>query len=147
MAGVRVALQQYRPNGGAAPAGQVFAITGICQDAHFRLQSSLFGGEHRPEDLALLYLGAPEFGPGSGAATGNEDEPYFILRRGYAGGEVVVTVRIDWEGIFTVLSNDDDFAELMFGELLQPSSPDDINRGWSDDPETLAAFEQILSLK
>jgi hypothetical protein len=143
---MRVGLQQYRPNGGSAPAGQVFAVTGICQDAHFRLKPGLLVGENRPEDLALIYLGAPEFGPGT-APDASEEEPYFILRRGYLNGEVIVAARIDWEGIFTVLSNDDEYAERLFREFIQPSSPEEINRQWSSDSETVEMFQQMIAMK
>jgi hypothetical protein len=103
----------------------------------------VFSGEHRSEDLALLYLGAPEFGS---ASSSNEEEPHFILRRAFSGSEVVVAIRIDWEGVFTVLANDEEYAERLFRELIQPCSPDEVNRGWSDDSETLAMYQQLLAL-
>lgn len=137
---MRVPLPQTKPNGHVPKPGQVYAITGICQEPSFRLRS--LGG---PDDLCLVYLGAPQFGaPGHGGA---ETEPYLILRRWIEPAEAVVALRVEWEGVFTLLANDDSAAEETFRQLLQPAQAEDVQRQWSDDVETLALFEEWLQLQ
>lgn len=137
---MRVPLPQTKPNGHAPKPSQVYAITGICQEPSFRLAT--WSGA---DDLSLVYLGAPQFGPpGQGGA---ETEPYMILRRWVEPTVAVVAVRVEWEGVFTVLANDDSAAEDMFRQLLQPAQVEDVQRQWSDDAETLDLFQEWLQLR
>lgn len=136
---MRAPLPQIKPNGHAPRPAQAFAITGICQEPSFRLN-----GLSGPNDLCLIYLGAPQFGaPGQG---GSDAEPYMVVRRWIEPGEAVVTLRVEWEGVFTLLSNDDAAAEQAFQQLLQPAQPEDVQRQWSSDADTLALFETLIQL-
>lgn len=142
---MRVPLPQIRTNGHTAPHGQVFALTGMCQDPHFRLRGSQLGGDN---DLCLIYFGASGFGEAPSQATGSDEtDPYFVLRRQTGDGEVTVAVRVDWEGIFTILSNDDEAAESAFHELIEPSRPEEVTRQWSDDASTLEMFFNLIHLR
>ncbi|MHB8736094.1 MAG: hypothetical protein ACYC6M_12410 [Terriglobales bacterium] len=147
---MRVALQHFRPNGGSFHGEQVFVISGLAQDPHFRLSPDILHGEGRVEDFCLVYLGAPAIGGAIGLAGADEDteqtEPYVVYRRGLEGGQVVVAARLDWEGVFTILSNDDECAELLFEAMLTRSAPEEVNRSWTDDRSSLEMFQQILLL-
>lgn len=137
---MRVPLPPTKPNGHAAQPGQVYAITGICQEPCFRVQKS-----SGPDDLCLVYLGAPQFGaPGHGGA---ESEPYMVVRRWVEPAEAVVVLRVEWEGVFTLLANDDGAAEESFRLLLQPAQAEEVQRQWSDDAETLTLFEELLQVR
>lgn len=145
---MRVPLPNLRPNGHAPHPAQVFVISGMCQDPRFRLR---FADSSR-EDFCFIYLGASQFGapppPGADLAESAGD-PYFVLRRWFDGGEAVVALRVDWEGIFTLLANDETCAEAVFQEIIAPSapeSPEDIVRQWSGDEATGQMFADLLLL-
>jgi len=147
---LRVALQHFRPNGGSFHGEQVFVISGLAQDPHFRIGSEILHGEGRAEDFCLVYLGAPAIGGSRSLAGADEDaeqtEPYVVLRRGLEGGQVVVAARLDWEGVFTILSNDDEHAEQLYEAMLARSVPEEVTRTWTDDRSSLEMFQQILLL-
>ena len=143
MEGVRTALPQLRSNGHAAPPGRVFAISGMCQDPRFRVR---FRGAD-PADFCFIYLGATQFGIRPAASLPESDgDPYFVLRRHFDGGQAAVAVRVDWEGIFTVLANDDELAEIVFREMIEPGAPEEVQRQWSEEPATVAMFTELLCL-
>ena len=123
----------------------MFALTGMCQDPHFRLRGGQLSGDN---DLCLIYFGASGFGEAPSEATGSsETDPYFVLRRQAEEGEVTLVVRLDWEGIFTILANDDEAAESAFRELIEPSLPEEVTRLWSDDASTLEMFLNLIHLR
>lgn len=123
----------------------MFALAGMCQDPHFRLRGGQLNGDN---DLCLIYFGASGFGEAPSQATGSaETDPYFVLRRQSEDSEVTVVVRVDWEGIFTILANDDEAAEHAFRELIEPSQPEEVTRQWSDDPSTLEMFLNLTHLR
>lgn len=136
---MRVPLPAQPINGGASPLVRVYVVSGLVADARFRLPSQLSPRPDQKWDLALLYMGAAEFG-------GVEPEPYFVLRRAYAGDAVVVALRIEWEGVFTLLANDDEAAEEVFAALVAPAGPQEVFREWSEDGSTLDMYRQLLSL-
>lgn len=115
----------------------------MCQNPLFRLRL----GTAEPEDLCLIYLGAADFGGGGGETAGLEEtggDPYFVLRRWYEGRAAAVTLRVDWEGIFTLLSNDDEHAEEVFEDVIAAGAPEDVDRRWSDEPSTLQMYSNLL---
>ena len=141
---MRTALPQLRANGHAPQPGRVFAITGVCQKPRFLLRPRA----DDPADLCLIYLGAPDFGaPSAAPLLGEESEPYFILRRSFDDGEAQVALRVEWEGIFTLLANDDACAESVYRELIEPGEPEEVQRQWSEDPATLGIFVDLLRLE
>jgi hypothetical protein len=129
---MRAPLPQLRPNGHAAPPGQVFVISGLCQDPSFRLRGAA------PGDFCLIHLGASEFG------SNPAEDPYFLLRRPFEDGEAIVALRVDWEGVFTLLANDDECAETVFREVIEPNQPEEVQRQWSADPSNLELFADAL---
>lgn len=135
---MRVPLPSQPINGGPAPLTRVFVISGTVAQARFRLTPSLAPRADQPFDLALVYLGASGFEEG-------ETDPYFLLRRVFDEGATVVAARIEWEGIFTLLANDDEAGETVFRELIEPAGPEEITREWSEDGATLAMFAELLS--
>ena len=139
---MRVVLPALRPNGHAAVEGPVYAVTGICQKPSFRLSFS--AGHER--DFGRVFLGAAAFGAGAAASAAGEaaGHPYFLLRRHFGGGAAVVVVRVEWEGVFTLLANDDSAAQAVFDELLAPAEPEEVQRQWSEDPATREQFRQWL---
>lgn len=142
---MRTPLPNLRPNGHAPQPGQVFVVSGMCQDPRFRLHSAGAGAY----DFCLIYLGASQFGvqptPGAELAESAGD-PYFVLRRGFEGGQAMVALRVDWEGIFTLLANDDACAEAVYLEMIEPSAPEEVQRQWSADPSTVQMFSDLLML-
>ena len=146
---MRVSLEHYQPNGHALPAAQVFAISGLCQQPRFRLQPALAAGQMPELDFALLYLGAAEADLNPAALTGEPiaadgDDPYFLLRRGLEGGAVIVTARLEWQGGFIVLANDDEAAENLYQLLLADGQPEEVRREWTADFTTLALYRDLL---
>ncbi|MGH9466875.1 MAG: hypothetical protein ACRD1Y_05925 [Terriglobales bacterium] len=126
---MRVALSNPRPNG-HEPAVQVFAITGICQQPSF--------AQHpRADDGFRAYLGSAPLG-------GLGDDPYLLLRRREEDGAVALVLRVEWEGVFTLLANDDAAAEALFAEWLAPALPEEVQRQWTDDSATMELFRQWL---
>ncbi len=139
---MRTALPQLRTNGHAPAPGRVFAITGTCQRPRFLLRFR----HADPADVCLIYLGAPSFGaPGRPEADAG-GEPYFILRRAFDGGEAQVVLQVEWEGIFTLLANDDGCAESVYADLVEPGAPEEVQRQWTGENETLGLFEELLRL-
>ncbi len=146
---MRVPLEPCQPNGHALPAAQVFAVSGLCQQPRFRLQAALASGRMPELDFALLYLGAAEVDlnpapPGEASMAVEGDDPYFLLRRGLEGGAVVVTARLEWQGGFIVLANDDEAAENLFRQLLADTQPEEIRREWTSDLATLTLYRDLL---
>lgn len=146
---MRVSLEHYQPNGHALPAAQVFAISGLCQQPRYRLQPALAAGQMPELDFALLYLGAAEadFSPAAppeASIAAEGDDPYFLLRRGFEGGAVMVTARLEWQGGFIVLANDDEAAENLYQQLLAESQPEEVRREWTSDLATLTLFRDLL---
>ncbi|HVB40356.1 MAG TPA: hypothetical protein VNE83_05620 [Terriglobales bacterium] len=148
---MRVPLPQIRSNGHAPQPGRVYMISGMCQNPRFRLS---FGTAHA-EDFCLISMGIPGTIPGGAAAgiaggavevAGADGDPYFVLRRCFDEGAAVVAARVDWEGIFTLLANDDEYAETVFTELVAPGVPEDTVRQWSEDASTVMMFSEILHL-
>lgn len=139
---VRVPLPQQPVNGGPTPIARVFVISGMVSQALFRLPGRLWPHPEHRLDLALLFMGAPGFGAGAESET----DPYFVLRRAFEDGQAVVAARIEWEGIFTILANDDEHAEQVFRGLIVPAGPEEVVREWSEDVATLEMFSQLLSL-
>lgn len=139
---MRVALPALRPNGHAAVAGPVFAITGLCQRPSFRLPC----GGGREHDFCRVFLGAAAFGAGAAAEAEGDaaGDPYLLLRRSFDHGAAVVAVRIEWEGVFTLLANDDSAAQAVFDELLAPAEPEEVQREWREDPATREQFHLWL---
>jgi hypothetical protein len=136
---MRVALPPLRPNGHAAVDGPVFTITGICQRPSFRLPG-------REQDFCRVFLGSAAFGAGAAAAAEGDEagDPYLLLRRGFDHGAAMVAVRIEWEGVFTLLANDDGAAQAVFDELIAPAAPEEVQREWRQDPATREQFRQWL---
>ncbi|HEV2447390.1 MAG TPA: hypothetical protein VGS58_15775 [Candidatus Sulfopaludibacter sp.] len=134
---MRTALPNLRPNGHAAPPAPVFAISGMCQQPSFRLRLHASGAD----DFCLIYLGASQFGSSS------TEDPYFILRRSFDGGAAVAALRVDWEGVFTLLANDEDQAEAVFHEMIEPCGPEEVQRQWSDDPSAQRLFAEMLQVR
>lgn len=103
----------------------------------FRLQC-------RPEEFCLVYLGAAltlgEIEDGETEA----NDPYLLLRRSFDGGQTVAALRVEWEGVFTLLSNDDERAEALFAEMLAGTEPEEVVRQWTDDPDTLQMMVEML---
>lgn len=156
---MRVPLPQIRTNGHAPQPGRVYMISGMCQDPRFRL----WFRTANPEDFCLISMGIPggtlggtrgptlegaATGIGGGAAevTGADGDPYFVLRRSFDEGAAVVAARVDWEGIFTLLANDDEHAEAVFAELIAPGAPEDTIRQWSEDAATMMMYSEMLHL-
>jgi len=105
--------------------------------------------ECRSWDFALLYLGAAEadFSPAAppeASIAAEGDDPYFLLRRGFEGGAVMVTARLEWQGGFIVLANDDEAAENLYQQLLAESQPEEVRREWTSDLATLTLFRDLL---
>jgi hypothetical protein len=101
-------------------------------------------GNAGADDFCLIHMGTP-----GGAAPAEEaggGDPYFVLRRSFDAGAAVVALRVEWEGIFTLLANDDEHAEAVYTESVAPGTPEDVRRQWSDDASTLAMFEEMLRL-
>lgn len=137
--GVRVPLPQLRTNGHAAALGRVFVITGLSQQPRFRLPL----GNVESGDFCLIFMGTPG---GAASSEAGEADPYFVLRRASESGAAVAVVRVEWEGIFALLSNDDEAAETLYAELIASTVPEDVNREWSVDPSTLAMFAELVHL-
>ncbi|HET9785012.1 MAG TPA: hypothetical protein VFP94_08660 [Terriglobales bacterium] len=139
---MRVELPALRPNGHAAVEGPVYTMTGMCQNPSFRLSF----GAGRERDFGRVFLGAAAFGAGAAAAAEGDaaGDPYLLLRRSFDGGAAVVVVRIEWEGVFTLLANDDGAAQAVFDELLAPADPEEVQRQWRDDGATREQFRQWL---
>ena len=135
---MRVPLPQIRTNGHAPPPGRVYVISGLCQQPLFRISFQT----DREQDFCLISMGTP----GGAEVTGADGDPFFLLRRCFDGGAVVVAARVDWEGIFTVLANDDERAEAVFTELIAPGLPEDTSRQWSEDASTMMMFAELLHL-
>lgn len=138
---MRAELPTTRPNGHLSPPPQVYVLSGICQDPHFRLPGGV-------ADFCLIYLGAPALGvlgESSAVAESAADEPYFLWRRAYENGAALVALRVDWEGIFTLLANDDQYAEAVFQEIVEPGRPEDVVRRWSTEDEVLQLFSEWLT--
>lgn len=138
---MRTALPEIKPNGHVPQPTQVFVISGLCQKPTFRLR------RQAADEFCLIYLGAPEFSAPAAleeAEEAPEDEPFFLLRRWFENREAVVALRVDWEGIFTLLANDDGCAEAVYAELIEPGEPEEVQRHWSQDASTLAAFREWL---
>lgn len=70
-----------------------------------------------------------------------------VVRRWVEPAEAVVVLRVEWEGVFTLLANDDGAAEESFRLLLQPAQAEEVQRQWSDDAETLTLFEELLQVR
>lgn len=132
---MRFPLPHVRTNGHAPPPGRVYVISGLCQQPRFRLTA----GE---QDFCLISMGTP----GGAEVSGADGDPFFVLRRSFDDGAAVVAARVDWEGIFTVLANDDERAETLFTELIAPGLPEDTSRQWSEDTSTLMMFAELLHL-
>lgn len=125
---MRVALPNLRPNGHAPQPTQVFAITGICENPEFRLGSG-------SGDFCVVHMGA------------RGTDPFLMVRRVSQEGAVAAAVRVEWEGVFTVLANDDAEAEQLFKDVIAPARPEeDVQRQWTDEAETLRMFADILIL-
>lgn len=145
---MRTALPQTKSNGHAPQPGRVFLISGMCQEPRFLLRC----GRGEAADFCLIYLGAPGLNlqlPGASAIPELPEsggEPYFVLRRGFDAGQAQVALRVDWEGVFTLLANDDGCAEAVFRELVEPGQPEEVLRQWSEDAATLAMFADLLRL-
>lgn len=141
---MRTSLPTLHTNGHAVPVGRVFAISGMCQEPRFRLPFSAAGAD----DFCLIYLGTPALGtmlPAGEAPEGSTD-PYFILRRHFDRGQAAVTLRVDWEGVFTLLSNDEEYAEVVYRDLIVPASPEEVQRTWTEEAEIVASFAEWLRL-
>lgn len=106
-----------------AADGQVFAITGLCRQSDFRLP---------PGDWSLVHLGTAELGGG--------EEPYLLVRRSVDHGTSTAVCRIDWEGVFTLLADDDAVAEALFHDLVEPAAPEEVQRQWTAEAGTLAQY-------
>ncbi len=136
---MRVPLPQLKANGHAPAPAQVFVVSGLCQAPSFGLRWR----DGAPDDFCLIYMGAP----GGVAAVENAGpDPYFVLRRSFEAGAAVVALRVEWEGIFTLLANDDEHAEAVYASTIVPAAPEDVQRQWSDDPSTLTMFQELLRL-
>lgn len=131
---MRAVLPNLRPNGHPPQPARVFVITGLCQQPRFRLRHV------GAADFCLVHLGASQFGGES------SEDPYFVLRRSFDDGAAVAALRVDWEGVFTLLANDDLCAEAVFQEVIEPSAPEEVQRQWSDDPATAQMFADWLLL-
>lgn len=131
---MRAPLPSLRPNGQPPQPARVFAITGIAQKPSFRL------GALGDADFCRVHLGSSQFG-----AEASED-PYLLLRRIFDGGAAVAGLRVEWEGVFILLSNDDGCAEAIFHEWIEPAAPEELQRQWSDEPATAALFAEWLLL-
>ncbi|HUX67971.1 MAG TPA: hypothetical protein VMV31_10845 [Terriglobales bacterium] len=128
---MRAVLPNLRPNGHPPQPARVFVITGMCQQPSFRLR------QIGDDDFCLIHLGAAQFGePG--------EDPYFLLRRSFDQGAAVAALRVEWEGVFTLLANDDLCADHLFQELVEPGAPEEVQRQWSDDPATAQMFADWL---
>lgn len=136
---MRIPLPAQPVNGGASSLERVFVISGLTAEARFRLPSQLCPRAEEKWDLALLYMGGDEL-------SGEESEPYFVLRRAFDQGAAVAAARIEWEGVFTILANDDEAAESLFGALIAAAGPQEVVREWSEDAATLDMFRQLLAL-
>lgn len=123
----------------------MFVISGMCQDPRFRLRFAAADAR----DFCFIYLGASQFGappvPGAELEASGGD-PYFVLRRWFEGGEAAVVLRVDWEGIFTLLANDDGCAESVYEEMVEPGAPEEVERQWSEDAATAQMFSELLRL-
>lgn len=128
---MRVALPHARPNGHET-ADQVFAITGMCQQPNFLVRQ-------QGNDICRVHLGSAPLG-------GAGEDPYLLLRRPTDGGSAIAVVRVEWEGVFTVLSNDDAAAEALYQELLVPAQPEEVQRQWTGDAATLDQFRLWISV-
>ncbi|TAN21398.1 MAG: hypothetical protein EPN33_12305 [Acidobacteria bacterium] len=106
-----------------AADGQVFAITGLCRQSDFRVPLG---------DWSLVHLGTAEIGGG--------EEPYLLVRRRMDNGTSTVVCRIDWEGVFTVLADDDTAAEALFHDLVDPAAPEEVQRQWTAEADTLEQY-------
>ncbi|MGH9485713.1 MAG: hypothetical protein ACRD1F_11715 [Terriglobales bacterium] len=117
-----MALPTARPNG-HEPTTQVFAITGMLQHPGFRMHV-------QADDFVYAHL--------------DGDDPYLLLRRDLETGAVTVALRLDWEGVFTLLANDDAAADSLFDECLAPAAPDEVQRQWTGEPVTLDLYRAWL---
>lgn len=106
-----------------AADGQVFAITGLCRDSDFRVP---------PGDRCLVHLGS--------AGLGGGEEPYMLVRRVADNGTSTAVCRIDWEGVFTVLADDDAAAEALFHDLVDAAAPEEVQRQWTAEADTLTQY-------
>lgn len=109
----------------------------MCQQPSFRLRLHASGAH----DFCLIYLGASQFGANSA------EDPYFILRRSFDDGAAVVALRVDWEGVFSLLANDEEHAEAVFREMIEPSGPEEVQRQWSDDSSAQRLFSDLLQVR
>lgn len=134
---VRTALPNSRPNGHGAQSAPVFVISGLCQEPLFRVRLRDGGAE----DFCLIHLGASELG-----GEGSED-PYFILRRSFDGGAAVCALRVELDGVFTLLANDEENADAVFREMIAPSGPEEVQRQWSEDPSAQSLFAELLRVR
>ncbi len=168
---VRQPLPKFRLNGGTTDYPPVYVISGMVANPHFRFDAKLLQAQS-PEDELVVFLGSsmdlawPEGGDeGNGEELeepedkdededGEEDgedfdsttlEPSLILRRFFDKGEVAVLVRIEAEGVFMLLSNDDEQAESLFQALLQPCEPDEVYREWTPDTSVAKIFHELLT--
>ncbi|MGH9476211.1 MAG: hypothetical protein ACRD1C_07750 [Terriglobales bacterium] len=113
-----------------AADGQIFAITGLCRRFDFRPGNAAF---------CLVHLGSAELDDG--------DNPYLLARRSLEGGTVTAIARIEWEGVFTVLADDDAAAEALFHDLVVPAEPEEVQRQWTGEAATVELFRAWRMLK
>jgi hypothetical protein len=152
---MRIELQSYRSNGHPSGPHQVFTITGMCESAFFRIPASLLHSEGHERDEILLNLTIPGMEPPSGSprvtAAENEEEqqddedsPSASMRFNFDRGQAIVLLDVGWEGVFSILSNDDERAEFVFREITAGSTVEDVERQWTDDETTAGVFSVVV---